>query len=273
MDAPAPFDAIERAQVAALMKKLKAGKALNAREYSALQQYGTGKGLGSAPKKKAPKKKATGKAAPKRRALAGADEGPPDVLFDTQREAAALMGVHYNTIGNWFEAGHGPGGDVPWSLKDWCVQLRAAGKLSRCKPTREDAHAVWTWAFTGDMGEAINPDDPVHAAPVGWQEEQQRQVALAGLTNRRRAQIELETLEGVRIPVEEYRRRRTRDREQVLGHLDSVHAAVRDLAGLTLEHRGALNQSLADWVLRTRNALSQGAPVALGVVIDGTDDA
>lgn len=197
-----------------------------------------------------------------------------DVVFETQREAAGLMGLHYNTVGNWYEAGYGPPGDPPWSLKQWCVVLRGAGKLPRCKPTRPDAHAVWHWAFMGDMGPAVNPDDPVHPPPMGWQAEQQRQMALASLTNRRRAEVELETIQGERIPIEEYRRRRTRDRDAVITLLDSVHGAVRELAGLTLEQRSALNHCLANWVRDARVELAGKAPVALGVVVDrdsGTD--
>jgi hypothetical protein len=195
-------------------------------------------------------------------------EDVPDVIFSTQREAAGLMGLHYNTVGNWYEAGNGPPGEPPWSLKQWCVVLRAAGKLPRCKPTRQDAHAVWHWAFMGDLGPSVNPDDPVHPPPVGWQAEQQRQMALAAMTNRLRAQVELETTQGERIPIEEYRRRRARDRDAVITLLDSVHGAVKDIPGLTLDQRSALNHRLADWVRASRTKLAATAPVAQGIVVD-----
>jgi hypothetical protein len=161
------------------------------------------------------------------------DGEPPDLVCGSQRALAEACGVHQNTIGNWKKRGVEPFGEPPYSLKAYYLLLRRRGLLGDCKPRSKLAHELWAWCFGARGGEdATNPDDPTHAPPVGWSQEKERQTALAAKIQRQRLQVEVETLEGERIPTETVRVRLRDLVDQVTGVLAGFLAVPAQMPGL-----------------------------------------
>ena len=168
----------------------------------------------------------------------GMEDAPPDLSVRTLAELADLAGLHRNSVLNYKRRGIEPSGEPPWSLRDYLLLLRRHGRLGETKPTHPHAQALRSWAFSG--GDSADPDDPAHAPPQGWREEQERQGALKAMKARMREQIELETLRRDRIPVAEYKARWQRRAQQVLAALDRIMEIPRAVDGLSELQRQSL---------------------------------
>lgn len=183
---------------------------------------------------------------------------PPDILCQTQRAIADSAGLHVNTVTNWKNTRIAPlDTPPPYSLKGYFLGLRRRGRLGDCKPTKQNAHALWRWCFGAGAGDAINPDDPVHPAPHGWGEEKERQAALGTLEMRRKQRIEVETLDGSRIPAEAVTSRLEQLVDEVKGVLGGFLAVASKVKGLTPEQRADLSDTIQAQIAATQSELAR----------------
>lgn len=235
------MSAVKAQSVEALRKKLAAGKALTKGELDQVEEhlYETIP-MAVKPDAKAPE-----------------PGEPADVRCKTQRALAEATGLHVNTITNWKNQGIAPLGDAPYSLKAYFLLLRRRGRLGECKPLTKNAHELWRWSFGAGAGDSINPDDPVHPAPVGWSEEKERQAALQTLETRRKARIEVETLDEQRIPADLVTKRLrdlVDDVKSVLGGFLAVPGKVKDL---TVDQRADLSEAIQAQIAEAQGALAR----------------
>jgi hypothetical protein len=175
---------------------------------------------------------------------------PDDVLVTTAKALAVLSGLHENTIGNYKKRCIEPLGSRPWSLKAWYLLLRQNGLLGETKPRDKRAQAMRAWAFGN--GDATDPNDPAHLPPVGWGDERSRQGALKDKAQRQQAEIELQTMQRERIPIEEYRKRWAARAQQVLVAIEGFMSVVKDVPDLTEPQRVALNKLLREKIRDVR---------------------
>jgi hypothetical protein len=194
---------------------------------------------------------------------------PLDVLAKTKAQLADLSGLHRNSLLNYSRAGIEPAGAAPWSVRDWFLLLRRAGKLGETKPTDKRAQLLRAWCFGN--GDSADPDDPAHSAPQGWVEEKSRQDAIKTLRSRQREQIELETLRRERIPVTEYRARWRARAQEVLAAFDLAMrtASIADAAlpagqKLSQAQRQAVVTASRTVITEMRTAVAGKAEVADG---------
>jgi len=174
----------------------------------------------------------------KPRLRTGGDGAPKDLFASSFSALADIAGLHRNCVLNYRRKGIEPTGEPPWSLKDYYLTLRGHGKLGEAKPKDIEAQALKSWCF--GAGNSIDPDDPVHQPPQGWQEEKLRQSAIMGMYARKMQQIELETLQKERIPIASYRERWKRRAQHVLSALDLIMAIPKDVPDLPEKQRQQL---------------------------------
>lgn len=185
------------------------------------------------------------------------EEGEPDdIACGSQRALADACGVHQNTIGNWKRDGIAPLGEPPFSLKAYFLLLRRRSHLGECKPTRKDALDLWRWAFGAGAGKSLNPDDPVHPPPLDWNGEKDRQGALGALSQRRRLQIEVETLEGARLPTTAVRTTLHDLADEVKGVLAGFLNVPGQVKGLTPEQRADLSDAIQAQIATAQDQLA-----------------
>ena len=238
---PTPHDirkAIVRKGVANLQGKLKAGQTLKGQDMALLDRLVE---TDDTAKKEAPK---TEDPAPGE---------PDDILCRTYKQIAEFSGLHQNTLVNWKRRGIAPPGVSPWSLKGWFLLLRKSGLLSETKPTHGPAKKLRSWCF--GAGDASDPNDPVHAIPGDWKDDKYRQEVFKAIVERKRSEIELETLRRDRIPMEEYQARWNKKAHLILAVLDGFMGLTREVPGLSDLQRTALNTAIKARIRESRARL------------------